>query len=211
MCIISVIRLQALVSISNSTDPTFDNPPAASLSSVETNVGIVTACLPALRPLLSIMMPTCFPPTRVTHDEEQPKPLTSFSTSRPATGTTAARDGHSRTLSGTTYWGRNESEHGDMPRVQPKFAGTGIRVIGPVRQVHIRSPSAAASLRMASGLPAVPRSRPTVHAVNPHGGDWSHRARSLSDSSAGSEFSDSPRTSLIQKPLPVTPFPVLLT
>ncbi|ORY11593.1 hypothetical protein BCR34DRAFT_447226, partial [Clohesyomyces aquaticus] len=58
--LISIIRLQTLVRISNSKDPTFDNPPAATFSAVETNVGIVTACLPSLRPLLAHMLPSYF-------------------------------------------------------------------------------------------------------------------------------------------------------
>jgi len=219
VCIISVIRLQALVAISNSTDPTFDNPPAATLSAVETNVGIITACLPALRPLLSIMMPGCFPPTKAsTHDEEQPKQLTSVATSRPATGTTttADRGGYSRTLSGTTYPGQNNSEHGDAPRVsrvEPKFAGTGIRVFGPVKQVHIRSPSAATSLRLDHSMPAAPpRAAQNKTVTLSYISDWSLRARSLSDSSVGSKGGhvESPRTPLlVLKPLPLTPFPVV--
>ncbi|OCL10124.1 hypothetical protein AOQ84DRAFT_289897, partial [Glonium stellatum] len=60
VCIVSTLRLQSLVAISNSTDPTFDNPPAATWSSIETNVGLICACLPALRPLLSRLFPRVF-------------------------------------------------------------------------------------------------------------------------------------------------------
>lgn len=56
----SILRLQSLVAISNSTDQTFDNPPAATWSSVETNVGIICACLPLLRPLLAKYLPRAF-------------------------------------------------------------------------------------------------------------------------------------------------------
>lgn len=63
VCIVSILRLQSLVIISNSTDPTFDNPPAATWSSIETNVGLICACLPALRPLLSQLFPRVFPST----------------------------------------------------------------------------------------------------------------------------------------------------
>ncbi|CAI6319376.1 unnamed protein product [Periconia digitata] len=51
VCIVSILRLHSLIAISNSDDPTFDNPPAATWSAVEMSVGIVCACLPCLRPL----------------------------------------------------------------------------------------------------------------------------------------------------------------
>jgi hypothetical protein len=49
--VVSILRLQSLVAISNSHDQTYDNPPAATWSSVETNIGIICSCLPCLRPL----------------------------------------------------------------------------------------------------------------------------------------------------------------
>ncbi|KAF2277675.1 uncharacterized protein EI97DRAFT_301179 [Westerdykella ornata] len=130
VCIVSVVRLHSLFSISNSRDPTFDNPPAATLSSVETNIGIITACLPSMRPLLSAMMPNYFPRSTPSYyangrsevDEEQPKRqhhphtrnLSAASTLRPATGTTlrpttastgkAWQKGHSRSTSDTTHY-----------------------------------------------------------------------------------------------------------
>ncbi|KAF2659451.1 hypothetical protein K491DRAFT_564001, partial [Lophiostoma macrostomum CBS 122681] len=95
VCIITIIRLQSLVAISNSSDPTFDNPPAASWSAIETNVAILTACLPSLRPLLSALMPRYFPstPAQLTnarqHDEERPRHLKNLSIStRPTTAAT---------------------------------------------------------------------------------------------------------------------------
>ncbi|KAH7068725.1 hypothetical protein FB567DRAFT_249000 [Paraphoma chrysanthemicola] len=60
VCVVSILRLQSLVAISNSTDPTYDNPPAATWSSVETNVGIICSCLPLLRPLLTRILPGAF-------------------------------------------------------------------------------------------------------------------------------------------------------
>lgn len=53
----SILRLHSLVAISNSTDPTYDNPPAATWSSIETNVGIICSCLPCLRPLFARFLP----------------------------------------------------------------------------------------------------------------------------------------------------------
>ncbi|KAH8725893.1 hypothetical protein GQ44DRAFT_207239 [Phaeosphaeriaceae sp. PMI808] len=63
VCIVSILRLQSLVAISNSEDPTYDNPPAATWSSVEINVGIICSCLPCLRPLLNKCFPRIFPPS----------------------------------------------------------------------------------------------------------------------------------------------------
>ncbi|KAF2197508.1 hypothetical protein GQ43DRAFT_402891 [Delitschia confertaspora ATCC 74209] len=60
VCIVSILRLQSLISISNSWDPTYDNPPAATWSSVETNVGIICSCLPCLRPLVAKFFPKVF-------------------------------------------------------------------------------------------------------------------------------------------------------
>ncbi|KAI4654260.1 uncharacterized protein J4E78_007305 [Alternaria triticimaculans] len=61
VCLVSILRLQSLVAISNSADPSYDNPPAATWSSVETNVGIICACLPLLRPLITHWLPRAFP------------------------------------------------------------------------------------------------------------------------------------------------------
>lgn len=57
VCIVSIMRLHSLVAISNSADPTYDNPPAATWSSVETNVGIICSCLPCLRPMIARCLP----------------------------------------------------------------------------------------------------------------------------------------------------------
>ena len=61
VCLVSILRLQSLVAISNSADPSYDNPPAATWSSVESNVGIICACLPLLRPLITKWLPRAFP------------------------------------------------------------------------------------------------------------------------------------------------------
>ncbi|KAE8351747.1 integral membrane protein [Aspergillus coremiiformis] len=57
VCITSVCRLVSLKKIADSTDPTFDNVGAATWSAVECNVGIICACLPTLRPLVSRIVP----------------------------------------------------------------------------------------------------------------------------------------------------------
>ncbi|KAF9741478.1 integral membrane protein [Paraphaeosphaeria minitans] len=60
VCLVSILRLQSLVAISNSLDPTYDNPPAATWSSIETNIGIICSCLPCLRPLVTRYLPGIF-------------------------------------------------------------------------------------------------------------------------------------------------------
>ncbi|PSN63279.1 hypothetical protein BS50DRAFT_461134, partial [Corynespora cassiicola Philippines] len=63
VCIISAIRLHSLLVITYSTDPTYDNAPAACFSLIEINVALVAACLPTLRPLLSKCMSGLSPST----------------------------------------------------------------------------------------------------------------------------------------------------
>ncbi|KAJ5908903.1 hypothetical protein N7495_001585 [Penicillium taxi] len=58
VCITSIVRLTSLKKISESIDPTYDNVSAASWSAVECNTGIICACLPTLKPLLSRIMPS---------------------------------------------------------------------------------------------------------------------------------------------------------
>ncbi|KAI8935525.1 hypothetical protein NX059_008095 [Plenodomus lindquistii] len=60
VCVVSILRLPQLVAISNSKDPLYDNAPAALWSSVECNVGIICACLPLLRPLVTRYLPGLF-------------------------------------------------------------------------------------------------------------------------------------------------------
>lgn len=63
VCLVSIMRLHSLVAISNSPDPTFDNPPAATWSSSEANISIVCSCLPCLRPLIIRHLPGVFSTT----------------------------------------------------------------------------------------------------------------------------------------------------
>jgi hypothetical protein len=67
--VVSVIRLYSLDDIANSRDISFDNSDQATISAVEANVGIVCACIPAMRPLFALMMPKYFPPALVGNKE----------------------------------------------------------------------------------------------------------------------------------------------
>ncbi|KAL4951531.1 hypothetical protein BDW69DRAFT_201403 [Aspergillus filifer] len=57
VCVTSICRLLSLKKISDSSDPTYDNIGAATWSAIECNVGIICACLPTLRPLVSRIIP----------------------------------------------------------------------------------------------------------------------------------------------------------
>ncbi|CAI7588980.1 unnamed protein product [Penicillium bialowiezense] len=58
--ITTILRLQSLLVISNSSDPTYDNVGAAAWSAVECNVAIICACLPGTRAFLSQLLPHIF-------------------------------------------------------------------------------------------------------------------------------------------------------
>ncbi|KAF4254492.1 hypothetical protein CNMCM8812_004744 [Aspergillus fumigatus] len=55
--ITSILRLKSLMVISNSSDPTYDNPGAAKWSAIECNVAIICACLPGIRAFITKLLP----------------------------------------------------------------------------------------------------------------------------------------------------------
>jgi hypothetical protein len=57
VCLISIVRFKSLYEISVSTDVSWDNVPIADWTAVECNIGIMCACLPTLKPLLSRFLP----------------------------------------------------------------------------------------------------------------------------------------------------------
>ncbi|KAL6246787.1 hypothetical protein RBB50_006094 [Rhinocladiella similis] len=63
-CITSILRLHALYITSISTDLTYDNVDAATWSAAELNVGIMCACIPAIRPVISLIFPRLLTSTR---------------------------------------------------------------------------------------------------------------------------------------------------
>lgn len=58
--LVSIIRLWSLDDVVKSNDLPFDSPAFVTLSAVELNVAIICACLPAMRPLLALMLPKYF-------------------------------------------------------------------------------------------------------------------------------------------------------
>ncbi|KAK6526549.1 hypothetical protein TWF694_005131 [Orbilia ellipsospora] len=63
ICIVSILRLRFLIKLSQSTDPTWDQPATAYWSAIEMNISIVCACLPALKPLITLIAPSAFDTT----------------------------------------------------------------------------------------------------------------------------------------------------
>ncbi|OCT47202.1 hypothetical protein CLCR_02622 [Cladophialophora carrionii] len=63
---ISLVAVFALGGF-NSTDLTYDNVGAATWSAAELNVGIMCACIPALRPMISMIFPRLLATTRRDH------------------------------------------------------------------------------------------------------------------------------------------------
>lgn len=58
--VVSVLRLGALVEFAGTANPTQDNYDVQFWSTVEINVGIICACLPAMRQLLAWLFPAAF-------------------------------------------------------------------------------------------------------------------------------------------------------
>lgn len=211
VCLISIIRLGTLARIANSDDPTLHNPPAATLSAIEVNLGILCACLPALRPLLAHMMPTYFPTipqpgTLYTKDVEQPQTATYVSHTQTNTAGGTTRPSYSRGESNTLYSG-NDTELQDM--YQASVFGHGNRVLGPVKQVTIGTPPDGSPFTPnAPSLPTLPENLATMGSITRPN---SPRSRSAAHSRAQSRAGrpNHSRSSSTHKPLPVTPFPVI--
>jgi hypothetical protein len=100
---VSIIRLYTLDDIANSTDVSFDNKDHATLSAVEVNVGIICACLPAMRPLFALLAPHYFSAaTQYTNQrdfdvERQKQAAGPRMTTRPTTAATRTRPNTART------------------------------------------------------------------------------------------------------------------
>jgi len=79
------------------------------LSAIETNVGIICACLPSMRPLLATMMPAYFSDgsqytNKWKQDEEQYQQTKHISSStRPYTSSSTGKGGHSRSNSASSH------------------------------------------------------------------------------------------------------------
>ncbi len=120
--VISIVRLYSLDDISNSIDISFDNVAHATLSDIEVNVGIICACLPAMRPLFALIVPEYFSAApHYTHtkvvDIEKSGHLRTPSSSGKNTGqTNTPRTGRSRTSTPRTGTPRSSTPRTGTPR-----------------------------------------------------------------------------------------------
>lgn len=64
--VVSCLRLQSLVHFATSNNPTWDQVEVVRWSNIEINIGIVCACLPAIRVILVRMFPTILGSSRNT-------------------------------------------------------------------------------------------------------------------------------------------------
>jgi hypothetical protein len=66
--VISAVRLQFLINVSHTTNPTWDQSDVVKWSDLEITVGVICACLPSIRLILARSMPKLFGST---HDRTQ--------------------------------------------------------------------------------------------------------------------------------------------
>lgn len=92
--VISIVRLQSLISFGNSTNPTWDQADAANWSTIEINVGIICACMPTLRLILVRLFPKALGSTSYNTSNQY---YAKYGTGRSA----ALKSGHNASASGT--------------------------------------------------------------------------------------------------------------
>ncbi|KAL5379990.1 hypothetical protein DPSP01_008028 [Paraphaeosphaeria sporulosa] len=97
--VISIIRLQSLISFATSTNPTWDQADAANWSTIEINVGIICACMPALRLILVRIFPRALGSTQYASNQYYAK----YGTNRSG----AFKSGHNASV------GRSQMGHDD--------------------------------------------------------------------------------------------------
>lgn len=98
------------------------------LSAIEANVGIICACLPSMRPLLTSMMPGYFPEgtqlNSTKFDGEQPKDIRYyFGSDRPYTADSLEKPDHSRTVSVASQYSTSRG-HSRSGSIGPVYVST---------------------------------------------------------------------------------------
>ncbi|KAF2036257.1 hypothetical protein EK21DRAFT_52355 [Setomelanomma holmii] len=230
--LVSIIRLYSLGNIARSNDLPFDNPAHAILSAVEVNVGIICACLPAMRPLLALMMPKYFSAAaqytnvpvmldleqRPTHKHARtPSDTTRSRTTRTHTGRNtprtatpqAPRPTLSRTPSGRfSVQNSRPSTPIAIPKSQFSHSRTGSNISIDIAAAEARSNSARFQGRL-NPLRMSPISPPNISrfSFQPFGSE-SYLRKPSDASGIIAPSSSHPQTATSKKPLPITPFPV---
>lgn len=108
--VVSIIRLQAIATFTNSTNATFDNYDVQFWSVLELNVGIMCACMPAIRQILVWLFPIVFRGSSVDHS-----PRGNIPRSRAFRSPKALRksdDTLGLTSLNSTRWGNSDIETG---------------------------------------------------------------------------------------------------
>ncbi|KAJ4353109.1 hypothetical protein N0V95_003643 [Ascochyta clinopodiicola] len=228
--VVSTVRLYSLDNLANSNDETFDNSDQATLSAVEVNVGIICACLPAMRPLFAVMMPKYFSSTSAyttvpANDVERPKDVRALSVdTRVDTPTQSLRPSHSRAGSSNLSIDtrprtsgqasqRTQSRNGSIAHSRsdsslsvtiPSRATTGPfqgSALNPLRMSPVTPFAPPISLRLGR------LSEDDTTSLAP--GAYSRRPSETSINLTRLPTSRRPpRTPVSTKPLPLTPFPV---
>ncbi|KAI9164064.1 Satratoxin biosynthesis SC1 cluster protein [Paramyrothecium foliicola] len=117
--IVSILRLQTLVQFANTHNPTWDQYDVVNWSTIEINVGIICACMPALRFIMGQFFPRILGSTRHTYGNSAGQSGRSTRGNRGATGTQKSahesvvktHDGESSTITGLARGGVVGSIH----------------------------------------------------------------------------------------------------
>lgn len=215
----------------NSNDQTFDNSDQATLSAVEVNVGIICACLPAMRPLFAVMMPKYFSsaPAYTTvpaNDIERPKNLRAPSVStRVDTPTQSITPSYSR--AGSSQLSINTRPHTSgqaSQRTQSRngsiaHSRNGSNLFVTISGRNTAGPFQGKALHPLRMSPVTPFAPPITLRLGrlPEDDDtatlapgaYSRRPSETSINLTRLRTSKRPpRTPVSAKPLPLTPFPV---
>lgn len=222
--LVSVVRLHTLDDISNSEDVSFDNLSHATLSAVEVNVGIICACLPAMRPLFALMMPKYFSAaSQFTNipvlDIERPKHMrnpsgstqvntTRANTPRVATPHQAPRPTLSRSASGRFSVANSRPHTPGIPSIGHSRSASHNSIKSQTAKPNpVRFQGRINPLRMSPVTPfspPVPLRLSKLFPVAP--GSYNRRPSDVNTSTPSTSLP--PRTPGSAKPLPLTPFPV---
>ncbi|KAI9848486.1 MAG: hypothetical protein M1838_000509 [Thelocarpon superellum] len=116
VCVVSIVRLQATISISGEKDITWTWVKWDIASLMEGNVGIICGSLPAIKPLVQRFLPSILPPSIVGSDRSK--------NASPTFPPSNSREGaHSRMDIGT-YYPLSEPKKSKMPFIGTRFFRT---------------------------------------------------------------------------------------
>ncbi|KAF1959237.1 hypothetical protein CC80DRAFT_585579 [Byssothecium circinans] len=117
----SIVRLQSLISFANSQNPTWDQAGVSQWSTIEINVGIVCACMPALRIIFARVFPALLGSTAPATSNYYAKYGGHGLSGRSGNHSNAApnrQDAERGGMNGITYTKTFEVQHGDNDEQQ---------------------------------------------------------------------------------------------